>query len=92
MGPGALLGDGVILESGSRVCAGAKIGARTRLRSHAILGRDCELGEDGTLHEHAVVGGEGFGFQAMPGRHRGAHQEDMLGIGRHEQEGFYCIL
>ena len=75
VGPGASLHDGVILEAGSHVAARATVGARSRLRRHAVLGRGCVLGEDGTLHEHAVVGGEGFGFDYAPGRpaHRLTH-------------------
>ena len=77
VGPGASLGEGVVLESGAQVGARGKIGARSRLRRHAILGRDCVLGEDGTLHEHAVVGGEGFGFDYAPGQ--AAHRLPHLG-------------
>ena len=68
VGPGASLGEGVVLESGVQVGARGTIGARSRLRRHAILGRDCVVGQDCTLHEHAVVGGEGFGFDYAPGQ------------------------
>ena len=81
----AALGDGVILES-DHACSGQN-GARTRLRSHAILGRDCELGEDGTLHEHAVVGGEGFALDyarttsPLSASRRGLHRQSLRARG-----------
>jgi len=53
--PTAVIGPGATIEAFAVVRAGAVIGAHCRIHSGAIVGRDCRLGDDATLHPHAVL-------------------------------------
>jgi UDP-3-O-[3-hydroxymyristoyl] glucosamine N-acyltransferase len=53
--PTVVIGPGATIESFAVVRAGATVGARCRIHSGAIVGRDCRLGDDVTLHPHAVL-------------------------------------
>ena len=54
----ARLGEGVALGPYSVVEDDVVIGARTELRAHAVVKRHTTLGEDNTVHEGAILGGE----------------------------------
>jgi len=54
----ARLGEGVSVGPGAVVEDDVVIGARTELRAHAVVKRYTTLGEDNTVHEGAVLGGE----------------------------------
>ena len=53
--PTVVIGPAATIEAFAVVRAGAVIGARCRIHSGAIIGRDCRLGDDVTLHPHAVL-------------------------------------
>src|SRR5207244_9947165 len=53
--PTVVIGPAASIEAFAVVRAGAVIGARCRIHSGAIVGRDCRLGDDVTLHPHAVL-------------------------------------
>lgn len=54
----ARLGEGVVLGPYSVVEEDVEIGARTELRAHAVVKRHTTIGEDNTVHEGAILGGE----------------------------------
>src|SRR5439155_3395066 len=53
--PTVVIGPAATIEAFAVVRAGAVIGARCRIHSGAIVGRECRLGDDVTLHPHAVL-------------------------------------
>ena len=56
MGPGATLLPHVVLYPG------VKAGRRLFAHAHAVVRENCELGDDVTLENGAIVGADGFGF------------------------------
>lgn len=89
IGPNATIARGVTVGKGSRIGAGVVVGEA------AVIGQDCEIGPNVTiregchlgdrvaLHPGVVVGGDGFGFEFVEGRHRKIEQ---LGIVRIEDD------
>lgn len=58
----AEIGERVSIGEYSVVGAGAVIGDDTELRHHVVLSPRCVLGARCLVRSHAVIGGEGFGF------------------------------
>lgn len=74
---------------------GSRIGAGTVIAEGAVIGEDCEIGPNVTvregciigdrviIHPGVVIGGDGFGFEFVEGRHQKIEQ---LGIVRVESD------
>ncbi|MDF1823075.1 MAG: UDP-3-O-(3-hydroxymyristoyl)glucosamine N-acyltransferase [Verrucomicrobiales bacterium] len=85
----ATVSAGVSIGAGTRIGSGAVIGERV------VIGEDCEIGPNVTiregcilgdrivLHAGVVIGGDGFGFEFVEGRHQ---KIDQLGIVRVESD------
>ena len=79
---GARIGDGVRIGPHCVIERNACIGAGTRLAARVTVGFDCTIGERCIVHGGVVIGADGFGFRAEPGRvgqdraaRRRAHRE-----------------
>lgn len=59
---GAVIGAGVVLEAGVYVGAGATVGEGTRLHPQVVVYAGVAIGRYCTIHSHAVLGADGFGF------------------------------
>ncbi|MDP0500960.1 MAG: UDP-3-O-(3-hydroxymyristoyl)glucosamine N-acyltransferase [Verrucomicrobiota bacterium JB022] len=64
--PQAVIGAGVILRAQVFIGARAKVGADSELKAHVSIYHDCEVGRRNLLHSGAVIGADGFGFEASP--------------------------
>lgn len=68
VGPYAVIGPRVTLGAGAVVLAhvviyeGAQIGSRFFAHAHAVVREFCRIGDDVTLQNGVVVGGDGFGY------------------------------
>lgn len=74
---------------------GSRIGSGTVISDGAVIGEDCEIGPNVTvregciigdrviIHPNVVIGGDGFGFEFIDGRHQ---KIDQLGIVRIEND------
>lgn len=56
------VGDESVLLPHAVLYPGVRTGARLLMHSHALVRENCILGEDVTLQNGAIVGGDGFGF------------------------------
>jgi UDP-3-O-[3-hydroxymyristoyl] glucosamine N-acyltransferase len=68
VGDGAVLGDGVLLHPHVYVGARVRIGAASELHSFVSLYDGVSLGARCIVHSGAVIGADGFGFDAVLGR------------------------
>jgi UDP-3-O-[3-hydroxymyristoyl] glucosamine N-acyltransferase len=62
VGPNVKLGPGATLLPHVVLYPGVKTGARLFAHAHAVIREHCELGDDVTLENGAIVGSDGFGF------------------------------
>ena len=73
--PFAYVGDGAVVGDGTTLHPGAVIGDRCRLgrdciiHPNAVLYADVILGDRVEVHAGTVLGGDGFGYRLVDGRH-----------------------
>jgi len=79
---GVSIGDDAVLLAHVVIYRGAKIGNRFFAHAHAQVREYCELGDDVTLQNGAIIGADGFGF-ARDGA-QGWHKIVQSGITRLE--------
>ncbi|MFQ5995956.1 MAG: UDP-3-O-(3-hydroxymyristoyl)glucosamine N-acyltransferase [Acidiferrobacterales bacterium] len=59
---GAVIGEDVFLGSTCHVGARARVDKGTWLTVRVVIGHDCTIGENCTIHPGAVIGSDGFGY------------------------------
>jgi UDP-3-O-[3-hydroxymyristoyl] glucosamine N-acyltransferase len=69
IGEGTTLGANATVHTGGVVGRFCTIGDDFTLHPHAVLYDDCVVGHRVTVHANAVVGGDGFGYRLVKGRH-----------------------
>ena len=69
VGDGAIVGDGTTLHPGAVIGEGCKIGRDCIVHPNAVLYRDVTLGDRVEIHAGSVLGGDGFGYRQVDGRH-----------------------
>jgi UDP-3-O-[3-hydroxymyristoyl] glucosamine N-acyltransferase len=62
IGPNVRLGPNAILLPHVVIYPGVKAGSHLFAHAHAVIRENCELGDDVTLENGAIVGADGFGF------------------------------
>ena len=62
IGPGVKLGPHATVLPHVVLYPGVKVGSHFFAHAHAVVRENCELGDDVTLENGAVIGGDGFGF------------------------------
>ncbi len=67
--PGVRIGERVCLQAAVFVGRGAAIGDDCRLMPGVRLYAGCQLGRRVRLHANVVIGGDGFGYEFVDGRH-----------------------
>ena len=79
LGPGVVLGPGAYIGRGVRLGAGTVVGPRAFLDDGVAVGEDClihplavlrwgvRVGDRCQIHSGAVIGGDGFGYNQLPG-------------------------
>ncbi len=66
---GAVIGEGTVVYPQAYVGPRAVIGSHCRLYPQSVVREDCVLGDRVTLQPGAVIGGDGFGYVTVDGRH-----------------------
>ncbi|MBP1764353.1 MAG: UDP-3-O-(3-hydroxymyristoyl) glucosamine N-acyltransferase [Firmicutes bacterium] len=67
---GAVIGDNVVIYPHVFIGADTVIGADTLIYPNVTVREGCRIGERVLLNSGAVIGGDGFGFVTIEGRHR----------------------
>ncbi|MFK7976578.1 MAG: UDP-3-O-(3-hydroxymyristoyl)glucosamine N-acyltransferase [Halioglobus sp.] len=78
---GAVVGANAVLEAGVFVGERSHIAQGSRLYPHVVLYSDVTLGRFCTVHSHAVLGADGFGFASSPEGWQKVHQLGGVRIG-----------
>jgi UDP-3-O-[3-hydroxymyristoyl] glucosamine N-acyltransferase len=69
VGDGAVIGDGTTLHPGAVVGDGCKLGCDCIIHPNAVLYENVTLGDRVEIHAGSVLGGDGFGYRQVDGRH-----------------------
>jgi len=77
---GVHIGDETEIGAGCFVGRGARLGAQCKLFANVAVQHDCILGDRVTLHPGAVIGGDGFGYEFVDGRHQKIAQIGIVQI------------
>ncbi len=91
--PGATIGDdvtigsGSIIHSGVRIMAGCVIGSQVTLFPNVVLYENTQIGDRSIIHAGAVLGGYGFGFELLDGKHQLCDQLGYVKIGTEVEIG-----
>ena len=73
VGPQVIVESGAVIHSGARIMAGCRVGAGAVLFPNVVLYPGTIIGSRSIIHAGAVIGGYGFGYEAVDGVHvRGA--------------------
>lgn len=86
IGPGAVVEAGAVIGKGTSIGGNCHVGAETRigedclLHAGAIVRERCLLGNRVILQSGVVVGGDGFGYELVEGRHRKIEQTGIVQI------------
>jgi len=80
---GASIGASTIIEAGSFIGRGARIGEDCWLGPRSVVGAHCVLGKRVRLQPGVIIGGDGYGYNTVGGRHEKIPQ---LGIAELEDD------
>jgi len=76
----AEIGAGSVISSQAYVGRGARVGQDCLLKPRATLLDHCTLGDRVILHSGTVLGGDGFGYETVNGRHEKSPQIGIVEI------------
>jgi len=62
----AAIGEGAVIEAGCLIGDGVTVGAHTRLFPGVTVAAGCVIGDRVRIHPGAVIGADGFGYEAGP--------------------------
>ena len=69
VGDGASIGDGTTLHPGAVIGEGCRLGRDCIVHANAVLYQNVTLGDRVEVHAGSVLGGDGFGYRLVDGRH-----------------------
>jgi UDP-3-O-[3-hydroxymyristoyl] glucosamine N-acyltransferase len=92
VGEGAQIGDGTTLYPGSVVGAGCRVGRDAILHPNVVLYDGVVLGDSVEVHAGTVLGGDGFGYRLVDGRHVKVPQTGRVEIGDDVEIGANCTI
>jgi UDP-3-O-[3-hydroxymyristoyl] glucosamine N-acyltransferase len=78
---GVVIGDRTIIGAGSYVGHECRVGADCLLYAHVSLRERTILGDRVALHSGVVLGADGFGYEAVDGKHQKIPQVGYVEIG-----------
>lgn len=83
IGPGAVvsagvhIGDGTVIGANVFLGSGAVVGENCLFHAGVVVQNNCRIGSRVILHPNVVIGGDGFGYEMVNGRHM---KIDQVGI------------
>jgi UDP-3-O-[3-hydroxymyristoyl] glucosamine N-acyltransferase len=96
--PFAYVGDETEVGEGSTLYPGAVVGDRCKLgrdvviHPNAVLYDEVTLGDRAEIHSGTVIGGDGFGYRLVDGRHVKIPQTGRVEIGDDVEIGANCTV
>ncbi len=92
VGENAEIGDGTTLFPGVVIGAGCRIGQECTIHPNAVLYPDVVLNDRVEIHAGTVLGGDGFGYRQVSGRHVKIPHTGGLEVGSDVEIGANCAI
>ena len=92
VGDNAEIGDGTTLHPGSVIGSGCTLGKECIVHPNAVLYPNVTLGDRVEIHAGTVLGGDGFGYRRVEGRHIKVPHTGRLEIGSDVEIGSNCTI
>jgi UDP-3-O-[3-hydroxymyristoyl] glucosamine N-acyltransferase len=92
VGEDAVIGDGSSLYPGAVIGAGCVLGRTCTIHPNAVLYPNVTLGDRVEVHAGSVLGGDGFGYRQIDGRHVKIPHTGRLEIGNDVEIGSNCTI
>jgi UDP-3-O-[3-hydroxymyristoyl] glucosamine N-acyltransferase len=92
VGDDAVIGDGVTLYPGAVVGDRCRLGRDSIVHPNAVLYPEVVLGERVEVHAGTVLGGDGFGYRLVDGRHVKIPQTGRVEVGDDVEIGANCTV
>lgn len=89
---GAVIGARTVVEAGSFIGRGAKVGEDCWLGVHSVVAAHCLLGRRVILQPGVVLGGDGYGYDTVGGRHGKIPQIGTVEIHDDVEIGAGCAI
>ena len=92
VGDGASIGDGTTLHPGAVIGDRCRTGKDCTIHPHAVLYAGVVLGDRVEVHAGTVLGGDGFGYRQIDGRHVKVPHTGRLEIDNDVEIGSNCTI
>ena len=92
VGENAEIGDGTTLFPGVVIGEGCRIGKECTIHPNAVLYPDVVLNDRVEIHAGTVLGGDGFGYRQVSGRHVKIPHTGGLEVGSDVEIGANCAI
>ncbi len=92
VGEEAVIGDGATLHPGAVIGAGCELGRDCVIHPNAVLYPNVILGDRVEVHAGTVLGGDGFGYRMIGGRHVKIPHSGRLEVGHDVEIGSNCTI
>ena len=92
VGDGAVIGDGTTLHPGAVIGDGCKLGRDCIIHPNAVLYQNVILGDRVEIHAGSVLGGDGFGYRQVDGRHVKIPHSGRLEVDNDVEVGANCTI
>ncbi len=92
VGDDAVIGDGTTLYPGSVIGDGCRLGRDCIIHPNAVLYQNVVLGDRVEIHAGSVLGGDGFGYRLIDGRHVKIPHTGRLEVEDDVEVGANCTI
>jgi UDP-3-O-[3-hydroxymyristoyl] glucosamine N-acyltransferase len=92
VGEDVFIDEGVTLHPGVVIGEGCRIGRDTVIHPNAVLYKNVTLGARVEVHSGTVLGGDGFGYRLIDGKHVKVPQTGRVEIGDDVEIGANCTV
>jgi UDP-3-O-[3-hydroxymyristoyl] glucosamine N-acyltransferase len=92
IGEDAVIGDGTTIHPGAVIGAGCTLGRECIIHPNVVLYPNVVLADRVEIHAGSVLGGDGFGYRQVQGRHIKIPHSGRLEVGSDVEIGSNCTI
>ncbi len=92
VGDEAVIGDGTTIHPGAVIGAGCTLGRECIIHPNVVLYPNVVLADRVEIHAGSVLGGDGFGYRQVQGRHIKVPHSGRLEVGSDVEIGSNCTI